>query len=92
MISIELLQIFGIVTGIFCMFATYKCWRLTYIPLHWVFFAALMLISFGVSVFYFEVGHELLTMDQLRFASRWLYFADLVVITIMAISVLIYRE
>ena len=51
-----------------------------------------MLISFGVSVFYFEVGHELLTMDQLRFASRWLYFADLVVITIMAISVLIYRE
>jgi len=92
MISIELIQVFGIVTGIFCAFAVYKCRKLTYIPLHWLFFVAMMLGAFGISALYFEIGREAWTMAQLIPITRLLWFFVLLSTSLMAISVLIYRE
>ena len=92
MISSDLLQIFGFITALICALAIRKCWRLQYVPLHWLFLVAMMIGSAGVTVFYFEIDRGVLSLDQLMPVRRALWFFVLLNTALMASSVLVYRE
>ena len=92
MISGDFLETFGIITALICAVAIRKCWRLQFVPLHWLFLVAMMIGSAGVAVFYFEIDRGVLGFDKLVQVSRVLWFFVLLNNALMAISVLVYRE
>jgi len=92
MISADLLKILGLLTSLVCLLSIRKCWRLQYVPLHWLFLVSMMIGSVGVVVFYFEIDRGVLRIEQLIPVSRALWFFVLLNTALMAGSVLVYRE
>jgi hypothetical protein len=92
MISSEIIQVVSVITSILCLLAILKWWKCEYIPLHWIFFLAMMLGSLGFFAFHWQVVHGELTTSQLVYLSRLLFMFVLGCTSLMAISVLIYRK
>lgn len=92
MISADLIKILGVLTVLICALSVRKCWRLQYVPLHWLFLVAMMIGSVGVVVFYFEIDRGVLRIEQLIPVSRALWFFVLLNTALMSGSVLVYRE
>ena len=92
MISADFLKVFGVLTAVICALSVRKCWRLQYVPLHWLFLVAMMIGSAGVAVFYIEIDRGVLTFERLVQVSRMLWFFVLLNTALMAISVMVYRE
>jgi hypothetical protein len=92
MISADFIKIFGLLTALICALAIRKCWRLQYVPLHWLFIVAMMIGSVGIAVFYFEIDRGVLSFERLIIVSRVLWFFVLLNTALMAGSVLVYRE
>ena len=92
MISVDLLQILSVLTVLICALSIRKCWRLQYVPLHWLFLVAMMIGAAGIAAFYFEIDRGVLDIEQLTRVSRLLWFFVLLNTALMAGSVLVYRE
>ena len=92
MISTDLIKILGALTVLICALSVKKCWRLQYVPLHWLFPVAIMIGAAGVTAFYFEIDRGVLSMERLTSISRLLWFFVLLNTALMAGSVLVYRE
>ena len=92
MISADLIKVLGLLTVLICALSVRKCWRLQYVPLHWLFLIAMMIGAAGIAVFYFEIDRGVLGLDRLIPVSRALWFFVLLNTALMAGSVLVYRE
>ena len=88
----ELLEAGGIVAAVLCLLAIIKWRRYEFVPIHWMVFAALGLGAIGVSFFYYEVNHGVHSMTYLINLSRILWGLSLLLTSLVAISVLVYRR
>jgi len=88
----ELLEAGGIVAAVLCVLAIIKWRRYEFVPIHWLVFAALGLGAIGVSFFYYEVNHAVRSMTYLINLSRILWGLSLLLTSLVAISVLVYRR
>jgi hypothetical protein len=92
MISSQFLIITGIITALLWIPAGIRLYKEA-VPIQWLFAAAFIFGSLGISCFYYEVSYGLFGgFINLFIVSRYLWALVLLTTALLAISVMVYRR